>query len=110
MLMNTEKARAALIARRDELETMSSISAGSRVTVPLDQQSMGRLSRMDAIQQQAMAQATERQRALELVKIETALQRIEEDDYGYCLACGEEISTKRLEVDPTASHCVQCAK
>jgi DnaK suppressor protein len=108
--MDHEKARAALEARREELNALSDNSAEARETVTLDQQSVGRLSRIDALQQQAMAQATERQRAAELVRIEQALKRIDEGEYGYCEECGEEIAEKRLEIDPAASHCVRCAE
>lgn len=110
MTMDHEKARAALEARREELNALSDNSAEARETVTLDQQSVGRLSRIDALQQQAMAQATERQRAAELVRIEQALKRIDEGEYGYCEECGEEIAEKRLEIDPAASHCVRCAE
>jgi len=110
LTVDTDIARAALQARQDELEKLSESSADARATVTLDQASVGRLSRMDALQSQAMAQATERQRAAELARIKSALLRMEEDEYGYCIVCGEEIPTKRLEIDPAASHCVKCAK
>lgn len=109
MTIDHEKARARLIARHDELTDLSGMSAAARDTVTLDQQSVGRLSRMDALQQQAMAQATERQRMGELARIEQALKRIEEDEYGYCDDCGEEIAEKRLEIDPAATLCIRCA-
>ena len=101
--------RKTLIARREELEKLSEGSAGARETVALDQQSVGRLSRMDAIQQQAMAQATERQRLVEISRIGNALNRLDEGEYGTCAECGEEIGEKRLQVDPAATHCVRCA-
>lgn len=109
MSVDHKKARAALVARQKELGALSDISAESRETVTLDQQSVGRLSRMDAMQQQAMAQATDRQRAAELVRIEIALRRIDSGDYGYCDECGQEIAEKRLEIDPSATLCVRCA-
>lgn len=109
MATDNDRARAALLARRDELQALSDISADARNTVTLDQQSVGRLSRMDAMQQQAMAQATERQRTAELTRIDQALRRIDDDEYGLCEECGEEISEKRLAVDPAASHCIRCA-
>jgi DnaK suppressor protein len=109
MTIDLEAARNALCARRDELMALSEISAQSRQAVTLDQQSVGRLSRMDALQSQAMAQANERHRRAELSRIEAALRRIDEDEYGYCLKCGEEIAAKRLEADPAASFCVDCA-
>ncbi len=109
MTWDAKVARAALIARREELEKLSEVSAEARETVALDQQSVGRLSRMDAIQQQAMAQATERQRLVEISRIGNALKRLDEDAYGACAECGEEIAVKRLQADPAATHCVNCA-
>jgi len=106
---DAKQAREALVARREELEKLSEVSAEARETVALDQQSVGRLSRMDAMQQQAMAQATERQRAVEISRINNALKRLDEDEYGACAECGEDISEKRLAVDPAATHCVKCA-
>jgi len=109
MTIDLESARKALNARRDETLSLSEISSESRDAVALDQQSVGRLSRMDAMQAQAMAKANERQRRIELSRIEAALRRIEEDEYGYCQKCGEEIAPERLRVDPAASFCVDCA-
>ena len=64
---------------------------------------------MDALQDQAMALETERRRKIELRRIAAALDRLTEDDYGYCLGCGELIEPKRLALDPTAPQCVDCA-
>lgn len=104
-----EKNREKLLARGDELRALSALSAEARDTVELDQQSVGRLSRMDALQRQAMAQANDRQRAAELGRITAALRRLDEGEYGYCLECGEEIAEKRLEIDPAAGLCIRCA-
>ena len=78
-------------------------------TVELDQSRVGRLSRIDAMQEQAMSVERKRRHNMELKKIASALQRIEEDEYGYCLHCGEDIAIKRLELDPAASLCIDCA-
>ena len=78
-------------------------------TVELDQSSVGRLSRMDALQGQAMSQERDRRRRIELQKIAAALRRIEAGDYGFCVACGEQIATARLELDPAAPLCIDCA-
>ena len=102
-------ARARLRSRREELLALSDMSANERNAVELDQQSVGRLSRMDALQRQAMAQASERARVVALHRIEQALRRIEDDEYGWCIKCGEEIAPKRLEADPSAAMCVSCA-
>lgn len=80
-----------------------------RATVVLDQQSVGRLSRMDALQRQQMAKETLRRRKLEAAKIKAALARLDEDEYGWCASCGSEISSARLEIDMTAHLCIECA-
>lgn len=95
--------------RQAELQQLRNASSEGRGPVALDQQSVGRVSRIDAMQRQAMAQAQERQRAEEAVRIERALTRIAEGEYGYCLDCDEEIPIKRLQVDPAAALCVHCA-
>jgi DnaK suppressor protein len=98
-----------LIARRRELLELMESSAESRKPVELDQTRVGRLSRMDALQNQAMSLEAERRRKVELQRIEASLKRIEEGDYGYCVACGEQIALRRLELDPTLPTCVNCA-
>ncbi len=77
--------------------------------VELDQTSVGRLSRMDAMQGQAMSQEQGRRRALALQKIAAALLRMERGDYGDCLACEEPIAARRLLLDPAATLCIHCA-
>jgi DnaK suppressor protein len=76
--------------------------------VELDQARVGRLSRMDAMQAQEMAQATARRREQRLAQVEDALRRMESDDFGICFACGEEIDPRRLALDPTATRCIGC--
>ena len=78
--------------------------------VELDQTKVGRLSRMDAMQQQAMAQAATRRTEVELQRIRTALSRLRTGDYGYCLNCEEEIAEGRLRVDPATLICIDCAR
>ena len=98
--------RAKLETLQSELEDLLEISAESGATVELDQTSVGRLSRMDAMQRQAMALETERRRRQELQRIKAALRRIEEGEYGYCLKTGELIPNQRLELDPAAATIV----
>ena len=98
-----------LETRLSELQSQDETNADSRDTVILDQTSVGRLSRMDAMQQQAMAKATRQNRATEMQAIKNALLRLEEGEYGYCDDCGEDIPAKRLELNPTAVRCVNCA-
>ena len=107
--MNTEKFKSILISKREELVELSAISSCARDTVTLDQQSVGRLSRMDAMQGQAMAQEAERRRLVDIQRVDAALVRIESGDFGYCVQCDEPIAKKRLEIDPAASVCINCA-
>jgi DnaK suppressor protein len=102
--------RTLLEARKAELMALSAGSKDARKPVTLDQQSVGRLSRQDAMQQQAMAKGQDARRANELRRIEAALARIDAGEYGWCGECGEAIVAKRLEIDPTASMCAQCAE
>ena len=100
---------AQLRARQAELTHLAESSAESRRPVELDQTRVGRLSRMDALQDQAMQLETERRRQIELKRIEAALERLAAGDFGYCVQCGEEIAVKRLELDPTNPVCIDCA-
>ncbi|MEL6287550.1 MAG: TraR/DksA C4-type zinc finger protein [Pseudomonadota bacterium] len=110
MTIDSADVRARLTARKAELEGLRDLSSDARDTVQLDQQSVGRLSRMDAMQQQAMAAATERQRKAELARIAQAFARLDDGEYGYCDRCGKEIAASRLAVDPSALLCVGCAR
>jgi DnaK suppressor protein len=108
--IDPEAVRAALIARRGELLRLVDSSAEARRTVELDPSRVGRLSRMDALQSQAMSVETDRRRKVELQQIEAALGRIEDGDYGTCLGCGEAIAPKRLALNPTVPICIDCAR
>ncbi len=77
--------------------------------VELDQTTVGRLSRMDAMQVQAMALAEKNRRTQHIQRIKAALQRMEDGEYGYCLQCGEAIASKRLELDASLTTCIHCA-
>ena len=105
-----ETQRKLLQELRQALEETARASAGSREPVELDQTRVGRLSRMDAMQGQAMSQELERRRKLELVRIDAALERVKAGDYGYCASCDEPIAPKRLELDPAAPLCIACAR
>ena len=78
--------------------------------VELDQQSIGRLSRMDALQQQAMAKAISIWKLNEKRSIEEALYRRNQGDYGDCIDCGEAIELRRLKLKPSVLKCLDCMK
>lgn len=104
-----EAFREALINSRTILMKAIEGESESSKTVELDQSKVGRLSRMDALQGQAMTQETKYRHEEGLRNISSALSRIESGDYGYCIKCDELISVARLEVDPAASLCINCA-
>jgi len=92
-----------------ELDAITAEGDAAAQTVELDQTRQGRLSRMDALQQQAMSVASQQRRELKKQQIAAALTRIEKGEYGYCLRCDELIQAQRLEIDPVATLCVKCA-
>jgi len=101
--------REKLLKLRAELQAIAESADESAAVVELDQTKVGRLSRMDAMQAQAMAKASSQRREQMLRRIEAALERIDNDEYGYCEECDEPINPKRLEFDPTALLCIECA-
>ena len=100
--------RSALEERRGELEDQLRIGDDAARPVSLDQQSVGRVSRVDAIQQQQMALAGREQAEQLLRQITQALQRIDDGVFGICLHCEEPIAAARLEAQPHAGLCVDC--
>ncbi len=107
--IDTKATKARLQKLRAELERLAEAHEHDRDPVVLDQTTQGRLSRMDAMQVQAMAGEVARRREVEIRRIDAGLKRIEEGEYGYCISCGDEIAVKRLELDPTAPNCIACA-
>lgn len=98
-----------LLQQRAVLELAAEQTEADRAPVALDQQSVGRLSRIDAMQVQAMSQAQQRKRDTDLRNIVGALSRMEDGEFGYCTNCGEQIAFKRLAVDPSVRQCIACA-
>ena len=97
-----------LLKLQKELESIAAMGDESAAVVELDQSKVGRLSRMDAMQAQAMAQASAQRREAMLRNIEAALKRIDDGTYGHCRDCDEPINPRRLEFDPTALRCIEC--
>tara|TARA_R110002072_G_scaffold19558_6_gene72509 strand:- start:765 stop:1091 length:327 start_codon:yes stop_codon:yes gene_type:complete len=106
--MDDDTARARLLALKAELTALSESGREDRKPVELDQQSVGRLSRLDSMQVQAMAKAADSRRVAEIRRIDAALARIDAGEFGWCVECGESIADKRLETDPAAPRCAEC--
>jgi DnaK suppressor protein len=110
MGIDRNRLRGQLEALEAQLADPADGAAAELAPVELDQQSVGRLSRMDAIQVQAMAVATEQRRKAELSRVKAALERLDTDEFGYCEICGKEIAPARIEHSPAASTCINCAQ
>jgi len=107
---NTAAFRARLHEEARVLAATAARSASERAPVQLDQQSVGRLSRMDALQVQAMAKAEQVRRDTRLQRVDAALKRLDDGIFGECVRCGEIIDDKRLDADPAATLCIACAR
>ena len=105
---NEKSLRIALERLVAELDVSLAESAEAAKPVELDQASMGRVSRIDAIQQQKMLEANRQAQQQQKQLAQAALRRIGDDEYGECLACGEEISLERLRARPESLYCIDC--
>lgn len=110
MELDLEEVRQRLIEMRADLVHEDALGAADRAPVTLDQESVGRLSRMDAMQVQAMAMAQQQRRNMLKNQIDAALNRIDAGEYGYCITCGENIAEARLLHSPAAPTCIACAQ
>lgn len=99
---------ASLMRLREELQQQLDISRDASGVVTLDQTSVGRVSRIDAMQQQSMAISTRHKAETKLRRVEAAIAAMESGDYGYCRQCDEAIAHARLTAQPEASLCIQC--
>ncbi len=70
---------------------------------------IGRISRVEAMQSRHIGEASARARKARIRRLEQALEMVEDDEYGYCVACEEPIPMARLKLIPEATHCVACA-
>ena len=107
--MKSNDWRQKLLEMRANLQKLDDEASDARATVELDQTKVGRLSRMDALQGQAMNNAVAERRQQALLRIQAALERLNEDEFGYCIACGDKIVEKRLILDPAVATCTSCA-
>ncbi|MFW2405669.1 MAG: TraR/DksA family transcriptional regulator [Gammaproteobacteria bacterium] len=108
--LDLDRLRAKLLEMQAALEGARDAGDDAAATVELDQTRQGRLSRMDAMQAQAMSVEANRRRKQQLGRVKAALNRIDDGDYGGCLECGESIDPRRLEHDPAAPLCIGCAE
>ncbi|PCI64539.1 MAG: TraR/DksA family transcriptional regulator [Gammaproteobacteria bacterium] len=99
-----------LIDIRNELIGTLATTTNDIKPVALDQNAVGRVSRVDAMQMQQMALESFRRRERQLINVEKAIKRTEKNSFGICIDCDEDINVRRLEIDPTAIRCIKCAE
>lgn len=105
-----DELRTRLLEEQHELLAGETDRRAGAATVELDQTRTGRLSRMDALQSQEMAKASNQRATQRAQLIAAALRRIDEGEFGECRGCGEAIALRRLEADPCALFCIMCAE
>ena len=105
-----QRFKSLLLKLRADLLKAGETGQQSEEVVELDQTRVGRLSRMDAMQAQAMSVETGRRRRQYLLRISAALERLSVGEYGNCTECGEIINPGRLTADPAATLCISCAE
>jgi len=104
---DVEAFRTQLHTLRNELDAL--LSSTSEAARPVDLGlPIGRVSRVDAMQQQSMLAANRTSATRRRQQVDAALRRIAEDEYGDCAACGEAIDPRRLEAQPEAALCIRC--
>ncbi len=101
--------RKMLLEQQQAIDELSLDAASGTDTVELDQTRMGRLTRMDALQNQQMNLAAQKRRADQARRIGEALKRLDTGDFGRCVECDEWINPRRLELDPSIDCCINCA-
>ncbi len=101
--------RAELERQLVKLEKSMTVTDEALKTVELDQGAVGRLSRMDSLQNQSMAKNLRERELVSLALIQEALRRLDNDTYGVCTECGGRIVTERLFVFPESATCASCS-
>jgi DnaK suppressor protein len=100
--------RADLETQLSRLEKSMAVSEEAVRTVELDQQAVGRLSRMDSLQNQSMSRNLQEREQVRYAAIRAALARMDDGSYGRCTDCGEAITPGRMMVMPEVEHCTGC--
>lgn len=103
------KLRVAIAEKILELQTVTESDTSNASNIALDQTRVGRLSRMDAVQHHAIAQAQTERAVKQLTVLQILFSKVDEDDFGECHYCGEDIAIGRLLIRPESLRCIECA-
>ena len=104
-----EELKAELERQLGKLRKSMSVTDKALETVELDQTAVGRLSRMDSLQNQGLAKGLRERESVKLALIQTALKRMQEGSYGRCSVCGGEVPFQRLLIFPESATCSACS-
>lgn len=81
------------------------------MTLPIKpENSLGRLSRMDAINNKSVVEAALRRANENLAELKSALENIHKEDFGICKSCDTQIPLGRIVLKPGSPYCVNCAR
>jgi|TARA_B100000902_G_C27292697_1_gene908098 DnaK suppressor protein len=97
-----------ILSELKALEQNLNDARGASKVVELDQQLIGRLSRMDSIRDKEMSKANLGRRTQRKSQLLEVLERLKENDFGFCIDCGEEIDIRRLRINPIVRKCFSC--
>ena len=103
-----EELRVELERQLGRLKKSMKVTDEALRTVELDQTAVGRLSRMDSLQNQSLSKGLRDREVVQLSQIREALERVEQGTYGVCVVCGGSTPFERLFVFPEAPECANC--
>jgi len=91
-------------------DSFADIEVLEEATAPISpENSIGRVSRMDAINNKSVVESSLRQSKSKLAKLKIALTKIDGPNFGKCMRCGKDIQEKRLMFLPQSDRCIHCA-
>ncbi len=96
-----------LFSLRDQITRFLGLTVEGARPVDLDEP-IGRLTRMDAMQQQSLTRASRQGLEVKLRLVKAALESMKREEYGLCRRCGEPTGFRRLKVRPEAPFCISC--
>jgi len=73
-------------------------------------EAIGRITRMDAINNKSVAEAALRSAVLKLNRLKDVFGKLQHSDFGICRKCGEQIPIQRILLVPQVPFCVHCAQ
>ena len=106
-----ERKEVKLKIEEEILKTEASIAEYKELTKPIEpENAIGRISRMDAINNKSVTEAALRKAQQKLQKLIYVQDQIDSEGFGMCVRCGNAIPIGRLMLMPQSTQCVGCAQ